>query len=155
MTLAKILRQKLNELPAADERHETSLADEAGGWALYLTADRRDRWTTVAWEISLRRATSGGDVAAWAERLVQRSSGLLEALRVVEVDSAHNHALIRSVPPPEDAGKIGYYEVILQGTGSALVRRFEGSHASGKREQVAFALTNEVLVKLIGDLTAE
>jgi hypothetical protein len=155
MTLVDILRQKLSETPAADARHDLIAADEASGWTVYLTAERRDAWTTVAWEMSLRRAAPSGDVAAWAQRIVQRSSGLLESLRVVEVDVANNQALVRSEPPAERDGKIFYYEVVLQGTSSALVRRFEGTHASGKREQVAFVLTNEVLAKWVGDLTGE
>jgi hypothetical protein len=155
MTLGNIVRQKLSEAPPADSRHEFLAADPASGWTLYLTADRRDAWTTVAWEMSLRRAASGGDVAAWAQRVAERSSGLLEPLRVIEVDGPTSQALVRSEPPSERDGKIFYYEVLLKGTGSALVRRFEGTHAQGKREQVPFVLTNEVLAKWVGDLTAE
>jgi hypothetical protein len=155
MTLASIVRQKLSETPPADKRHELSASDPSGTWTVYLTADRRDAWTTVAWELSVRRATGGGDVAAWAGRIAERTSGLLEPLRVVEVDTANHQALVRSEPPSERDGKVSYYEVLLKGSSSALVRRYEGSHASGKREQVAFALTNEVLAKWVGDLTAE
>jgi len=131
------------------------VSDEARGWTLYLTADRRDAWTTIVWEMCLRRAASTGDVASWAERIARRSSGLLESLRVIEVDPSNSKALIRSEPPTEREGKLSYYEVVLQGTSSALVRRYEGTHASGKREQTAFILTNEVLAKWVGDLTAE
>jgi hypothetical protein len=155
MTLANILRQKLSETSAADSRHELMAADAASGWTAYLSADRHDAWTTVAWELSLRRATSTGDVAAWAQRIAERSSGLLECLRVVEVDGPNNQALVRSDPPTERDGKTFYYEVVLRGTSSALVRRFEGTHDSGKRTQIAFVLTNEVLAKWVGDLTAE
>jgi hypothetical protein len=155
MTLASIVRQKLSDTPAADERHELSASDPAGAWVVYLTADRRDAWTTVAWELSLRRAAGGGDVVAWAQRIAERTSGLLEPLRVVEIDAPNNQALVRSEPPSERDGKLCYYEVLLRGASSALVRRFQGTHASGKREQVSFALTNEVLSNWIGDLTAD
>src|SRR5438067_2071916 len=96
MTLANILRQKLNETPAADERHEFTVADEASGWSVYLTAERRDSWTTVAWEMSVRRGSSPGDLANWAASIVERTSGLLEPLRVVEIDTVRNQALVRS-----------------------------------------------------------
>jgi hypothetical protein len=155
MTLANILRQKLSDAPAVCERHEFSVADEASGWTLYVTADRRDAWTTVALEISLRRNTSSGDLAAWAEQIARKTSGLLETLRIVEVDGPSGVALLRSGPPTERDGKIHYYEVILKGTASALVRRFEGTHASGKRDQVPFVLTNEVLAKFVGDLAGQ
>jgi hypothetical protein len=130
-------------------------ADPATGWTAYLTADRHDAWTTVAWEMSLRRATSSGDLAAWAQRIAERSTGLLEPLRVVEVDGPANQALVRSVAPTERDGKTFYYELVLRGTSSALVRRYEGAHDSGKRTQVPFVLTNEVLAKWVGDLTGE
>lgn len=155
MTLANILRQKLSEAPAAHERHDFTVADEASGWTLYLTAEHRDAWTTVAWEMSLRRAKSGGGMATWGERIARRSSGLLEPLTVVEVDAAQSRALVRSGPPTTCGDKVSYYELVLDGTSSALVRRYEGSHVAAKRTQVPFVLTNEVLVKLVDDVTAE
>ena len=155
MTLASIVRQKLSETPAADQRHELMAAEEASGWAAHVSADRRDAWTTVAWEVILRRASTGGDVAAWANRIAQTANGLLEPLHVVEVDAPHHRALVRSNPPTERDEKIFYYEVVLHATSSALVRRFEGTHADGKRDQIPFVLTNEVLAKFIGDLAAE
>ena len=160
MTLANILRRKLSDTPSAGEpapgaRHELSVADDTSGWTVYLTADRRDRWTTVAWELALRRGTPQGDVASWAQRIAERTGGLLETLRVVEVDAANDRALVRSALPSEEEGKLFYYEVLLHGTTSALVRRFEGVHGSGKRQQISFALTNEVLTRLVGSLTEE
>jgi hypothetical protein len=155
MTLANMVRRKLSETSPADGRHDFAVTDAASGWTLYLTADRRDAWTTVAWEMTLRRAASAGDVAAWAERSAGQVSGLLESLRVVEVDLPHGKALLRSGPPAEGDGAISYYEIVLQATSSALVRRYQGTHASGKREQVPFVLTNDVLAKFVGDLAAE
>ena len=98
MTLGNIVRQKLSETPAASARHELMAADEAGGWTVYLTAERRDAWTTVAWEVSLRRPAATGDLASWAERIAQRSSGLLESLRVVEVDRTRVRELCKPGP---------------------------------------------------------
>src|SRR5688500_5255832 len=115
MTLGNIVLQKLSETPAASERHEFGVTDNDSGWSLYLTAERRDRWTTVAWEMALRRGVPGGAVAPWAERVTQLASGLLEPLGVIEVDNSANQALIRSSPPTEADGKISYYEVVLQG----------------------------------------
>src|SRR5439155_14991837 len=133
-----------SEAPPAEGRHDFNVTDPASGWSMYLTAERRDAWTTVAWEMALRRPAAGDDVAAWAEHVAESASGLLERLHVVEVDTQGNEALLRSHPPTERDGKIFYYEVLLRQTSSALVRRFEGTHAHGKRDQVAFVLTNEV-----------
>ncbi len=153
MTLAKAVRRKLSETPPADERHEFMVADEASGWGLYLTAERRDAWSTVAREMTVRRAPVQGDVAAWAQHIAQGTSGLLESVRVVEVDIPHDRALLRSTAPSEKDGKISYYEVILQGKWSAVVRRYEGAFTSGKREQIPFVLTNEVLTNWVDTLT--
>ena len=153
MTLAKTLRRKLSEAPAASERHDFMLTDETSGWSLHLTADRRDAWSTVAWELNLRRPPAQGDVAAWAQNVVAQTGGLLEALRVVEVDKLHDRALLRSATPSEQDDKLAYYELILQGTQSVAMCRFQGSNASGKREQIPFVLTNEVLVNLVSSLT--
>ncbi len=90
MTLAKTVRRKLSEAPPADDRHDFAVADEASGWGLYLTAERRDAWSTVVWEMSVRRAPVQGDVAAWAQHIAESTTGLLESLRVVEVDVPHH-----------------------------------------------------------------
>jgi len=154
-----MLRRKLSETPAADERHEIAVTDEASGWSVYLTAERHDKWTTVAWEMTVRRGASAGShaasaLAAWAQRIVEKATGLLETLRVIEIDSAHDRALIRSAAPTDSDESLAYYEIILQGTPSALIRRYEGSHTGGKRTQVPFVLTNEVLAKFAGDLAS-
>ena len=155
MTLANMLRRKLSETPAADERHELAVADEASGWSVYLSAERHDKWTTVAWEMTVRRIQASGKLADWAARVAEKTSGLMETLRVVEIDAAHDRALIRSAAPSDTDSALAYYEVVLQGTKSALVRRYEGSHTSGKRTQVPFVLTNEVLAKFAGDIASE
>jgi hypothetical protein len=109
----------------------------------------------VAWEFAVRRPAAGGDVAAWAQRITQRASGLMETLAVVEVDNLHQKALVRSAKPTHHEGQLFYYEVVLEGTSAACVRRYEGHLDAGKRQQVSFALTNEVLAKFVDDLTAE
>ena len=133
MTLEKLLRRKLSEAPAANERHDFMVTDETSGWSLHLTADRRDAWSTVAWELNLRRPPAQGDVAAWAQNVVAQTGGLLEALRVVEVDKLHDRACsCEPATPSEQDDKLAYYELILQGTQSVAMCRFQGRNASGK-----------------------
>jgi hypothetical protein len=48
-----------------------------------------------------------------------------------------------------------YYEVVLQRTGVATVRRYKGSLQLAKRERIGFVLTQEALAKLVLDLAAE
>jgi len=157
MTLANIVRRKLAEAKPASSRHELLFTDESCPWTVHLTAERRDEWSTVAWEFSLGRGTPfAGDLAAWAERIAGSASGLMETLKVVEVDRERNEALVRSAEPALRDGQLFYYEIVLQGTAGAMLRRYQGAAEVGqKRIQVPFALTNEALAKLAGDLASE
>lgn len=161
MTLENTLLQKLSDWhPAGDGRHTLAVTDEAAGWNVAVTADRQDQVGCVVWELALRRAAvaPATDAAvalrAWAERAAGRVKGLLEMLAVVEVDPTRGEALLRSNEPTQRGEAVAYYEVLLRGTPEAAVRRFKGG-AGQRREQVAFALTHEVLARLAADLTAD
>jgi hypothetical protein len=88
--------------------------------------------------------------------VADRATGLLEDLKVVEVDRPRGQALLRSEAPVSRGEDLFYYEVLLTATGAANLRRYSApNQGPGKREQVAFALTHEALAKLSRDLTAE
>jgi len=127
-----------------------------------LTADRADELGCLVWEMTLRRSAplAGADaqaLRAWADRAAGRARGLLETLKVVEVDAERDEAILRSDTPSAKGEDRFYYEVHLKGTGVVVVRRYRGSLAGSnpKREQVAYALTHEALARLAADLTAE
>jgi len=155
MTLENI-RAKLAEPAPRPGRYDLQARDEAGAWTVYLTLDKHDELSSLVWEISLGKTEAGS--AALEERAVaiaKRVRGLVEPLKVYEIDSVNNVALLRSEEPTHREGKLFYYEVTLQDSTVVRVRRFQGwKDANQKRVQVAFALTNEVLGKLIEDLTA-
>jgi hypothetical protein len=157
MSLDDMLLQRLAEWrPAGGERQTLHLADEGSGWAVAMTADRCDELGVLLWEVGLRRsrpAPDGETLAKWANRLPGQVTGLLESLHVLEIDTLRNEALLRSEEPTPRKEKLGYYEIILTGTQQAAVRRYQGSPNGGRREQIAFALTHEVLAKLVKDLT--
>jgi hypothetical protein len=95
------------------------------------------------------------DVQAWGERAAVRVKGLLEPLRLLEVDGVRHAALLRSQEPAQRGDALAYYEVLLQGDGGASVRRYQGTRQGDKRrEQVPFSLTHEVLARLADDLIA-
>jgi hypothetical protein len=123
-----------------------------------LTADRADQLGCLVWELELRKnvpaASDFAALQAWAARVAERATGLLELLKVVEVDAARAEALLRSESPVSRGEQVKYYEVVLAGSGNALLRRYQAPRqGTGKREQVAFALTHEALAKLAFDLT--
>jgi hypothetical protein len=158
MRLAETVRQKLAENFPHSGRHELAIADDKAGWAINLTLDRRDELGCLLWELALRRtnpAPAGETLRTWAERIARQTTGLLEPLKVHEIDELRNEALLRSEAPSLRKGKRLYYEVLLRGTNLAWLRRYEAdANGNGKREQVAFALTNDGLAKLADDLTA-
>jgi hypothetical protein len=154
MTLNETLLRKLSEWrPAGAGRH--SLTHAAGGWSVALTADKADSLSCLVWELTQARtdpAPEGLTLQSWAAAVAARVTGLVEPLTVHEIDAARGEAVLRSTSPSPRADALAYYEVRLHGTDTAEVRRFHGSRAKPGREQVAFALTHEVLAKLAGDI---
>lgn len=157
MTLAETLQPKLSEWrPAGDGRHSWAETFPAHGWAVRLAADRADSVGCLVWELSLSRTAeppAGLTLAAWAAGIADRVGGLMEDLKVIEVDTTRNEALLRSDEPTARGNDRLYYEVHLTGLTRATVHRFKGSRAAvSRREQVPFALTHEVIAKLAGDI---
>jgi hypothetical protein len=155
MTLDRLLLPKLSEWrPSGDGRHTWS--ENLCGWNVHIAADKADSLSCLLWELTLSRT---GEVPArltlkdWAEGIANRAAGLLEPLAVYEVDTTRNEAVLRSQSPASRGGELAYYEVRLHGLSRAVVRRFTASKDIGGREQVAFALTHEVLARLAGDIT--
>jgi hypothetical protein len=141
-------------------RHTLAIHDQSAGWTVAVTADRRDQLGCLCWEITLRAdarpALSGSALEAWARRAALGVKAFMEPLEVIEVDPTRNEALLRSKVPSASGDSVLYYELRLQGTFGASVRRFRGSHRAGHpREQVTFALTHEALARLAADLTSE
>src|SRR5437762_6837737 len=156
MTLAERLLPKLSEWrPAGAGRHSWSETDAEAGWTVRVAADRADSLSCLVWELSLSRsgdAPAGLALAKWADAIVARVGGLLEDLKVYEVDNTRNQAILRSDVPSARGDALGYYEIQLYGLSRAVVRRFTKSKSGGHRSQVAFALTHEVLAGLAGDI---
>jgi hypothetical protein len=157
MTLAETLQGRLAEWhPAGEGRHSWSGNFPEAGWAVGLAADRTDTLGCLVWELTLTRtadAPAGLTLKGWADGIAARVSGLMEDLKVVEVDDVRHEALLRSDGPTAKGDDRLYYEVHLRGLGHATVRRYKGSRSAGiRREQVAFALTHEVLAKLAADV---
>jgi len=156
MTLTESLLPKLSEWrPAGDGRHSLAVAIPEAEWTANLTADKADSLSCLVWELTLSRTgdvPEGLTLKTWAEGVAKRATGLLEPLRVLEVDAVRGEGLLRSDSPAKKGERLAYYEVRLFGTDRAVVRRFTGSRTESGREQVAFALTHEVLAKLAGDI---
>jgi hypothetical protein len=160
MTLDAMLLEKLHEWKPGRGRQTLNLTDAASGWTVSLAADRCDELGCLVWELNLRRTSplAGGDaktLQAWGERAARRATGLMEALKLIEVDAQRDEAIVRSATPTQKNNDRLYYEALLTGSGTVRFRRYRGSVDGAVRDQVAFALTHEALAKLAVDLTAD
>jgi len=153
MTLENTLLERLSEWQPGAGRQDLHVSAE--GWAVTVTADRSDMLGCLVWELNLRRdGTAGVDLQKWAAAASERVSGLMEPLKIVEIDTTRSEAQLRSETPLERKDKRFYYELLLRGNATALLRRYQTVNGHGKREQLAYALTHEVLAKLASDVAA-
>jgi hypothetical protein len=156
MTLYENLQKQLHDGPPGTARRELLATDSQGGWTVALTVDKQDELSCLAWEILVKRpASSGLELGQWAQAISERVNGLYEPLKVLEVDTLRNEAVLRSGQPLQGKDGSFYFEIFLKGASVATVRRYQvPQQANQRREQVTFALTHEGLFKLVGDLTS-
>jgi hypothetical protein len=150
MSLSKELRQNLTD-PAQGSGGTVTAA--AGPWQATAATPHRDKIGAEITELTVERAAPGpGTVKSWADSFAGSNTGLLEPLKVQEVDAGRNEALIRSSPPSKEGGGADYYEVKMHGTQKASVKRYR-AEGSGKREDIPFSLTHDSIGKLVDGLT--
>lgn len=161
MSLAETLLPKLDDWrPAGEGRHAVSLALPEFGWAVGLTADRADSVGCRLTHLEVTRtapvAEDADALEAQARRAAGRVTGLLEPLRLVEIDHGRHVALLRSEAPAAKGEKVQYYEVKFTGRNRVTVERFKANTVGrAGREAIPFALTHEALAKLVDDLVRE
>jgi len=159
MTLDETLLQNLAKWRPHSPRQVLDVAHPDSGTTVTLVADAVDELAGKWWEMRLTRTsplpetTPALSLQERAERVAARVTGLLEPLRVIEVDAEQDVAQLRSHAPAVEGESLSYYEVTLHGHGGARVERYEGGR-EGKRRQVPFALTHDAVGKLVRDLIA-
>ena len=125
MTLPESLLPKLSEWhPAGDGRHSLSVTAPEAGWTVHLTADKADTLSCLVWELTLSRTVDAprrvDAPKAWAEGVAGGVTGLLEPLKLLEVDDGCGEALLRSESPAKKGERVAYYEVRLFGLNRAV-----------------------------------
>jgi hypothetical protein len=153
MSLDALLLEKLAKWRSTSGR--ATLETSGDGYSAAAAVECVDTVGCRLWELSLRpaAATPAVELKTRAEQLCQRVTGLMEPLRLVEIDALGNVALLRSEQPGQLGEDRFYYEVLLHGDGSSVVRRYRTPQADQpRRQQVAFTLTHEALGKLVRDL---
>ncbi len=153
MSLDVLLLEKLAKW--RPDSGQASLQASGDGWNVTVAAECVDVVGCRILELSLRRTAEmpAVELKTRAEQACQRVTGLMEPLRLVEVDGTRNTALLRSEEPGQLGDERYYYEVLLEGDGSSVMRRYQAPReGQPRRQQVAFTLTHEALAKLVRDL---
>lgn len=151
MTRNETLQRKLADWQPHSSRQ--TLAVGADAWNAQVVADRVESLGVELWEVRLTRTTAvTAPLAEQVTTLAGRITGLMEPVRVVEIDATR--AQLRSTAPAAQGEALFYYEILRDADGTTHVARYQASLASGKRQQIPFTLTREALAKLLADLTA-
>jgi len=153
-SLAEQVQRSLSEWkPTGGGRRVFATAYPEAGWNFTATFEKAETVGGSAWESALQRI---GDTPAaltlksWAERSANRVSGLLESLKLYEIDDANGTALLRSDGPQARGTARSYYELTLTGTTAASLKRYQADTTPGsKRQQIAFALTYDSLGQVV------
>lgn len=156
MTLAELVLPEVSSWrPSGTGRHSWSQTFASSGWTVRCLADQVDSLSCLAWQLELVRTIdppAGLTLASWAAGIAGRVTGLLEPLKVHEIDPTIGVALLRSVAAARRGDDLAYYELRLDGLTTATVRRYVAHKGRSGRRQVPFALTHEALAKLVGDI---
>jgi hypothetical protein len=156
--------QLLNNLadwrPSGEGPHSIAHSLDAG-WSVAVTAEAADTVGCRLTEIAVSRPApakpaTATDLKRWAKNVVARATGLLEPLKLIEVDASRAEAIVRSEAPAVRGTSAEYYEIHLHGRQAASLKRYKAPRTgAGKRRTAPFALTHEAIAKLAGDLTAD
>jgi len=156
MTLDELLLQKLAKWRPDTNNPTLDVTDPATGWTVQLTGDCVEQVGSRLTELTLSRNVPLADVdlKTRAGLVASQATGLLEPLRLIEIDTERRTALLRSQGPSQRGENLFYYELLLQGDGGCALRRYQASQqAVTRRQSVSFTLTHDALGKLVNDLT--
>ena len=147
-----MVQKSLDERLRAGTARQTLLL-AAAGLAFELDLEKADELACVVTRVQV--APTARPSLPLAERglaIANRITGLMEPLRVVEVDAPAAVAQLRSQTPATVGDGRAYYELLLEASGRATLRRYVGRSDEPRREPAPFTLTREALAKLIVDL---
>jgi len=154
--LDEILLEKLANWRPDTANPTLDVIDTPGNWRVTVEPQAVDRIGADLHRLTVRpvNAVPRGSLRDQAERLAHQVTGLLEPLRLVEIDEPLAVAQLRSVSPAPHANGVRYYEVERHADGTTHLGRFETHPGEGKRQSIPFSLTQEALGKIVRDFTS-
>jgi len=125
------------------------------GATVAIAAQKQDSLSCLVGEMTVSSpvgpAGSGVPLSERASAMADRLTGLMENIRVIEVDAGAEVAVLRSSAPAVRGDAKHYYEVKVTPT-VANLKRYRTESGSNSRESIGYALTHEVLAKVADDL---
>jgi hypothetical protein len=91
---------------------------------------------------------------AWADEICKRVTYLLEQIVPLERDAGGESVLIRSAEPTREPDQRAYYEILVTAPGTLSLRRYACTTSSDARQPCDVQVTQQTLVKLVGDIVA-
>lgn len=160
MTHAETILDALAQwVPNGPGPHSNIVPLGTSGAVVTLCADACDALSSRLTDYGLAsgpaRAYSPAELTQRAVQVAARVTGLLEPLRLYELDATAGIALLRSATPAERGQQTLYYELTLTGLHAATLKRFAVTKAEKGRRQTSFTLTHEAIAKLTDDLSRE
>lgn len=153
--------RRTENLPEADQ--DNGYVIEAEMDSMRVTAELQDfdKFSCIVKTLTVRRTQAPPANVALKELLrrqaaacERRISYLLENFRLVEVDDNNYLAQVRSAVPHQKHEEKFYYEILLQYGLGATFARYRKTHGNASRELVPCHLTQEMLERLVDDLSA-
>jgi hypothetical protein len=149
--LDEALQRKLADWRPDSPGQPLTVADAGGAWSATVEAEAVDGLGVRLRRLTVRPVTAAvtAPLREQADRLARDVTGLLEPLRVVEVDGGAGSAQLRSRVPAAVTGGVAYYEVDRKSDGTTSLQRYQAG--DGRRQDVPFTLTHEALGKIARD----
>lgn len=146
MTNAATIRQKLVETGSYTPANNPV-------WKLQATTERLDDIGGRFTELRFSRVgdTTTDDLPNRAQQIANCVTGLLEPLRLIEVDGDQRVAQLRSAKPLQSDSGRQYDEMLVQ-PDQMNFKRYHVNPEQG-REAIPFTLTYEALAKFVDDVT--
>jgi hypothetical protein len=156
MTIVQDLKQALAGLTLSSSDPQTlelSSARQALRIELAALDGLACSFTVIAITLPALTGASATALKSHAEALSKRLTYLLEPISPIETDSQGCTVQMRSMPPHKEDNVTSYYELLVSREGRLSLVRYRRSPGNA-RERIAAHVTREVLVRLVGDLTA-
>ncbi len=149
--MATTLHKKLAEqLRKAQGQGEVSVEAQGDGVTVVVDMDHCDRSSGGIRQITVKPDVPLPNVGRTAEQIADHI-GVIDPLRVVEVEGGEGRAILRTAEPESDEGGVTYWEATVTPDATTL-QRFHKEHSEPDRTVVDEPLLHRELGSLVDEL---